>query len=150
MKIDGACHCGSITYEASVDPQRVSVCNCTDCQVLSGSPFRVSVPSDPGTFRLLTGKPALYLKTAQSGKASEWIRTTDCCAAHPMAPESTYQSMGRAPSITRAGERIWWFGAFVRTTGALHVRPSFDSIALIVLSVVTSRHTRTRRSRAAS
>jgi hypothetical protein len=67
MKIEGACHCGRITYEASVDPLRVSVCNCTDCQVLSGSPFRVSVPSEPGTFRLLSGAPAVYLKTAESG-----------------------------------------------------------------------------------
>jgi hypothetical protein len=68
MKIDGACHCGRITYEAIVDPLRVSVCNCSDCQVLSGSPFRVSVPSEPGTFRLLSGAPAVYVKTtAHSG-----------------------------------------------------------------------------------
>jgi hypothetical protein len=39
MKIDGACHCGSITYAAEIDPQTVAICHCTDCQTLSGSAF---------------------------------------------------------------------------------------------------------------
>ena len=33
MKVHGSCHCGQITYEADVDPERVGLCNCTDCQV---------------------------------------------------------------------------------------------------------------------
>ena len=44
MKVTGSCHCGHITYEAEIDPARVGICNCTDCQVLTGSAFRVSVP----------------------------------------------------------------------------------------------------------
>ncbi|MDQ3188264.1 MAG: GFA family protein, partial [Pseudomonadota bacterium] len=32
MKIQGACHCGDISYEAVVDPARVSICHCADCQ----------------------------------------------------------------------------------------------------------------------
>ena len=31
MKVDGACHCGSIRYEAEVDPAKVIICHCTDC-----------------------------------------------------------------------------------------------------------------------
>ena len=67
MKVNGSCHCGLITYEAEVDPDRVSLCNCTDCQVLSGSAYRVSVPTLAGTFRLLSGTPTIYVKTADSG-----------------------------------------------------------------------------------
>jgi len=67
MKVNGSCHCGQITYEAEVDPKRVSLCNCTDCQVLTGSAFRVSVPTPAASFRLLTGRPAVYVKTADSG-----------------------------------------------------------------------------------
>ena len=37
MKIDGRCHCGCITYEAEIDPDKVMICHCTDCQTLSGS-----------------------------------------------------------------------------------------------------------------
>ena len=67
MRVNGACHCGQITYEAEVDPKGVSICNCTDCQVLTGSVFRVSVPAPAEGFRLLTGNPKVYVKTADSG-----------------------------------------------------------------------------------
>lgn len=67
MKIDGACHCGYITFEAEVDPEKTTVCHCTDCQTLSGSPYRASVPVSPGNFNLLSGEPAIYVKTAESG-----------------------------------------------------------------------------------
>ena len=67
MKVHGACHCGQITYEAEVDSDKVSLCNCTDCQVLTGSAFRVAVPAAVESFRLLSGRPKVYLKTADSG-----------------------------------------------------------------------------------
>jgi len=67
MRVNGSCHCGQITYEAEVDPERVRVCNCTDCQVLTGSAFRVAVAAKAQTFRLLTGRPKVYVKTGDSG-----------------------------------------------------------------------------------
>ena len=67
MKIDGRCHCGYITYEAEIDPAKVMVCHCSDCQTLSGSAFRTVVFSKEGTFRLLTGELKIYVKTSESG-----------------------------------------------------------------------------------
>ena len=68
MHIDGGCHCGYITYEAEVDPQAVGICHCTDCQVMSGSAFRITVRVPAENFKLLTGKPKIYVKTtADSG-----------------------------------------------------------------------------------
>jgi hypothetical protein len=67
MKVEGSCHCGYITYEAEVDPDKTGVCHCTDCQTLSGSPYRASVPAAPGSFKLLSGEPTTYVKTAESG-----------------------------------------------------------------------------------
>ena len=67
MKIDGSCHCGFITYEAEVDPEDTGICHCSDCQTLSGSPFRASVPAAHEDFRLLSGEPTSYVKTADSG-----------------------------------------------------------------------------------
>lgn len=67
MKIDGACHCGFITFEAEVDPEKTTVCHCADCQTLSGSPYRASVPTTREEFRLLSGDPSIYVKTAESG-----------------------------------------------------------------------------------
>ena len=66
MKIDGRCHCGKITYEAEVDPDKVALCHCTDCQTLSGSAFRTVVPAAKEGFRL-HGQPKIYVKTAESG-----------------------------------------------------------------------------------
>jgi hypothetical protein len=67
MKIDGGCHCGYITYEADVDPERTSMCHCTDCQTLSGAPFRASIPAPDHSFRILSGEPTVYVKTGESG-----------------------------------------------------------------------------------
>jgi len=67
MHIDGGCHCGNITYEAEIDPAMVNICHCTDCQTLTGSPYRVTVAAHKDHFRLTGGKPKLYRKTAESG-----------------------------------------------------------------------------------
>ena len=67
MKIDGRCHCGYVTFEAEADPATTTLCNCTDCQTMSGAPFRAVITARPGTFVLLSGKPAEYVKTADSG-----------------------------------------------------------------------------------
>jgi hypothetical protein len=57
MKIDGRCHCGYVTFEAEADPERTTICNCTDCQTMSGAPLRAVIIAHPGTFVLLSGKP---------------------------------------------------------------------------------------------
>lgn len=67
MKVTGSCHCGQVTYEADVDPETVRLCNCSDCQKLTGSAYRVSVPAPRETFRLITGQLKTYVKTADSG-----------------------------------------------------------------------------------
>lgn len=68
MMVDGRCHCGTITVEGELDPGRVTICHCTDCQTGTGSAFRVSVPVSGRNFKM-TGKPSIYHKTtAESGK----------------------------------------------------------------------------------
>jgi hypothetical protein len=68
MKVHGRCHCGAITFEAEADPEKVALCHCTDCQTSTGSAFRTNVPVAGGNFKMLTGTPAIYIKTtAESG-----------------------------------------------------------------------------------
>lgn len=67
MKIDGGCLCGHITYEAFVDPGRVGICHCTDCQVHSGTAYGVVAITDADKFALLTGTLKVYEKIAESG-----------------------------------------------------------------------------------
>ncbi len=88
MQIDGGCHCGKITYEAEVDPATVGICHCTDCQHLSGSAFSVSVPAAKDAFRLRTGQPKIYVKTADSGTRRAQAFCPECGTRIYAAAES--------------------------------------------------------------
>jgi hypothetical protein len=78
MKIDGGCHCGLIRYEAEVDPAKSAICHCTDCQTLSGTAFRTVVPVPKEHFRLLSGQPKIYVKTAESGAQRAQAFCAEC------------------------------------------------------------------------
>ena len=67
MNVHGSCHCGRITYEAQVDPNYVVICHCSDCQTISGAPFRASVIRVKPEDLHLSGTPQTYLKVADSG-----------------------------------------------------------------------------------
>lgn len=87
MKVDGGCHCGKVTYEAEIDPDRVMICHCTDCQALSGSAFRVVALTRPGSFRLLSGALRSYAKTGESGRQRLQSFCPDCGSPiHATAP----------------------------------------------------------------
>lgn len=77
MRIDGGCHCGRLSYEADIDPEKVGVCHCTDCQTLSGSAFTAFVPVTKDAFRL-RGQPKIYVKTAESGNRRAQAFCPDC------------------------------------------------------------------------
>ena len=98
MKIDGACHCGFIAYEATIDLEHVGICHCTDCQTLSGSAFRTYVLAPRDGFRLLTGQPKIYVKTSESGAK----RTQAFC---PECGTPIYSSAPNDPQVfsIRAG-----------------------------------------------
>src|SRR5262245_10898590 len=67
MNIDGRCHCGYVSFEANADPETTTICNCTDCQTMSGAPLRAVIITKPGTFVLFSGQPTEYRKTGDSG-----------------------------------------------------------------------------------
>ena len=89
MKIDGRCHCGYITYEAEIDPDKTLICHCTDCQTLSGSAFRVVAYTREDAFTLLSGELKIYVKTSESGNKR---------------PQSFCPECGTAIHATAAGE----------------------------------------------
>jgi hypothetical protein len=84
MNIDGQCHCGSVTYQADIDPERVSICHCTDCQMLTGSPYRVTVICS-GEQISMRGKAAkIYAKTGDNGRTRFQHFCGDC--GSPLLP----------------------------------------------------------------
>jgi hypothetical protein len=76
MKISGQCHCGAISFKATVDPTQVLVCHCADCQTFSGAPFRAVLPT-PAENVKFSGVAKRYVKVAESGNR----RVQAFCAA---------------------------------------------------------------------
>ena len=115
MMVDGACHCSNIQYEAEVDPAKVVICHCTDCQTLSGSAFRTVVQTEPGRFKLLRGTPKVYIKTGDSGNEREQTFCPDCGTPIYSAPPGAGAKAVslRVGSIRQRAELIpsdqYWF-----------------------------------------
>lgn len=78
MKVTGHCFCGAIAFAGEIDPGRVRVCHCTDCQRQTGTAFRTNVNTLPGTFVLLKGTPKHFTKTADSGRQRVNAFCPDC------------------------------------------------------------------------
>ena len=94
MHIDGGCHCGHIRYEAEIEPGNVRICHCTDCQNLTGSAFRVTVPAPKAGFKLLSGQPKMYIKTAESGNKRAHAFCPECGTPIYAAAVTDPQSFG--------------------------------------------------------
>jgi len=77
MHVDGSCYCGAVRFVAEIDPKRVGICHCTDCQTFSSSAFRTSVFVSGEDFALRDGSPAVFEKTAESGARRQlWFCAT--------------------------------------------------------------------------
>jgi hypothetical protein len=78
MQVHGACHCGAIEFEATVDTTRVTICHCTACQTLTGTAYRVTVAASAKGFHLKRGAPKTYIKVADSGNPRAQVFCPDC------------------------------------------------------------------------
>jgi hypothetical protein len=67
MKVTGGCYCGYLSFEGEADPDKTSICHCTDCQALTGTAFRVNVAIPDSSFRMLSGEPTTFIKIGGSG-----------------------------------------------------------------------------------
>ena len=71
------------------------VCHCTDCQKLTGTAFRTNIASLPGTFRLTSGAPKAYIKTAESGNKRAHAFCPECgTPIYSAAPEPNLSTYG--------------------------------------------------------
>lgn len=116
MQIDGACHCGLVSFTAEVDPARVVVCHCTDCQVLSGAPFRAIVTAPIESF-VLRGQTKSYVKVAQSGNKRAQVFCPECgTPLFATAPENATSVTIRLGCVKQRAEftpatQIWQHSA---------------------------------------
>ena len=78
LKVTGQCHCNNIRYTAVVDPERVRICHCNDCQIISGSAFRINLPVKVTDFKLQSGVLKTYTKVAESGNKRALCFCSNC------------------------------------------------------------------------
>src|SRR5262245_42599725 len=132
MKVNGRCLCGTLTYEAEVDADRVEICNCTDCQMLSGSAFRVNVPVVGGAFRFLSGEPKTYVKIAASGNRRVLVFCPQCGTSVCSRPEDGSDGFFglRVGSLRQRAELIpraqYWRGSAQAWIDHIADVPAFD------------------------
>lgn len=62
----GDCHRGAVQLEAPIDPHRIGICHCTNCQTFSGSAFRTSVLVTGKDFQLIKGNPSTNEKRPET------------------------------------------------------------------------------------
>ncbi|GCL61720.1 GFA family protein [Pseudaquabacterium pictum] len=116
MHIDGSCHCGAVRFTALIDPGRVMVCHCADCQVLSGAPFRAVAVAPYDTLHV-TGTTKSYVKLADSGNRRAQVFCPEC--ATPLwatAPENPTSVVIRLGCVTQRAQltpavQIWQHSA---------------------------------------
>ena len=115
MNIEGRCHCGEISFSAEVIPDQVIVCHCSDCQSLSGSPYRAIIPAVEGTFQIESGSPKIYVKTAEDGAKRAQAFCSECGSPIYAAPvgEAALQFIGIRVGLIKQkdklipGKQIW-------------------------------------------
>ncbi|MEC8003698.1 MAG: GFA family protein, partial [Pseudomonadota bacterium] len=78
MNIDGACHCGKITWKAVANPDMVAICYCTDCQTFGSSAFQYTARIKRDDFELTSGQLKEHGKLADSGNERYYSFCGDC------------------------------------------------------------------------
>ena len=116
MKVTGACHCRSIQFTAEIDASHVVLCHCTDCQVLSGAPFRAVVAA-PFESLVVKGQTKSYVKVAQSGNRRAQVFCPECAtplwATAPENPTSVVIRLGclEQRALFKPAAQIWQHSA---------------------------------------
>ena len=97
MKVDGACLCGHVQYEAEVDPQRVALGHCVDCQINTGSATSWGVAVIEDRFELKAGTLKPFIETAESGRRRALGFCPECGTRIVSMPVEGAASQKRAP-----------------------------------------------------
>jgi len=107
MKIDGACLCGWVQYEATVDTDRIRICHCTQCQVNSASAFRTGAVVPREHFRLVSGELKFFIKTAESGNTRALGFCPECgTSIYGYSPEDPRVYSLRIGTARQRGELV--------------------------------------------
>ena len=94
MSLTGGCACGAVRFTAQGAPRFAFICQCRDCQKLSGSGHAVQFCHDADAFEV-TGDVATWQRSSAAGHA---VTKMFC----PTCGTPIYGTTARAPAIVMA------------------------------------------------
>ena len=72
MEVHGRCHCGQIEFVTQSEPRSV-ICHCTDCQIMSGGPYRAITQTSEDDFRLTKVSSRSTTRPATAVTRGNWL-----------------------------------------------------------------------------
>jgi hypothetical protein len=109
----GGCLCGSVRFVVEGAVGSAAYCHCKDCRKCTGSAFNVSVAVESKCFRIVSGSPKGYTKTADSGNELTRYFCGDCGSpiftSSPRHPDRVYVKAGSFddPSVVTPAYQSW-------------------------------------------
>ncbi|TVY84883.1 hypothetical protein LSUE1_G001075 [Lachnellula suecica] len=67
MAQEGGCLCNKVRVNYTGEPNAHVLCHCLDCRKISGSAYSNNIIVPDGNFKLVSGTPKTFTKTADSG-----------------------------------------------------------------------------------
>lgn len=87
MKVTGACLCGAVSFSGEIAEDKVMICHCADCQVLSSTAFRVGAMA-PKELLQLTGETREYRREACVGARNQVFCPQCATVIYSYTPDS--------------------------------------------------------------
>lgn len=64
---EGGCLCAKVRFSVAGEPMAQALCHCLDCRKITGSTYSTNIIIAGPNFKLLSGTPKRFAKTADSG-----------------------------------------------------------------------------------
>ena len=75
--LTGGCACGKVRYTAKGDPRFACICQCRDCQLLTGATHAAPFCHDPEML-IVRGELARHLRQTEAGHTVTQFRCAEC------------------------------------------------------------------------
>lgn len=94
MARTGGCQCGCVRYESAGEPLALYVCHCRECRKQSASAFGMSYIVPRAGFRVASGTPNFWIRTADSGN------NVTCAYCQNCGSRLWHERTGAADTVT--------------------------------------------------
>lgn len=133
-KLTGGCLCGAIRYELAAPVEAIVACYCSDCRHASGTAASINARVPGDAFRIVSGKPRVFAKAADSGRMLHRHFCGDCGS-----PIYTQHADGPELVILKVGSLDVQEGMKLAASIWVRSRPAWATVDATAPAYETSR-----------